>query len=94
MLTIDNAAARVDSLPRGMQNGNGNTWSAQQSPFGGPPMSGPSLWSNGSGKENIFPPSDLFLFCLLIGQQALVDQTMAAPLDLSVAPIAPFHLEP
>lgn len=40
---------RIDNLPRGMQNGNGNTWSAQQSPFGGPPMSGPPLWSNGPG---------------------------------------------
>lgn len=40
---------RIDNIPRGMQNGNGNTWSAQQSPFGGPPMSGPPLWSNGPG---------------------------------------------
>lgn len=43
------SAARTDNLPRGMQNGNGNTWSAQQSLFGGPPTSGPPLWSNGPG---------------------------------------------
>ncbi len=51
-LIICDAATRIDNLPRGMLNGNGNTWSAQQSPFGGPPMSGPPLWSNGPGKED------------------------------------------
>ena len=44
----------MDNSPRGMQNGNGNTWPAQQSPFGGPPLSGPPLWSNGPGEENDF----------------------------------------
>ena len=51
-LILCDTATRLDNLPRGMPNGNGNTWSAQQSPFGVPPMSGPPLWSNGPGKED------------------------------------------
>ena len=50
MLIFCDTATRIDNLPRGMQNGNGNTWSAQQSPFGGLPTSGPPVWSNGPGE--------------------------------------------
>ena len=53
-LIVGDTATRIDNVPRGMQNGNGTTWSAQQSPFGVQPMSGPPLWSNGPGKENLF----------------------------------------
>ncbi|KAL6718934.1 Stress response protein nst1 [Lecanora helva] len=48
-------ATRIDNFSRGMQNGPGGTWSAQQSPFGGPPMSGPPQWSNAPafGRTNV-----------------------------------------
>lgn len=42
----------MDNLSRGMHNGNGNNWPAQQSPFGNPPMSGPPSWSNMPGEED------------------------------------------
>lgn len=71
---------RLDNLPRGMQNGNGNTWSAQQSPFGGPPMSGPPLWSNPPGFSR---PSNSNAFGS-IGSASRANPSRAATIRLAV----------
>lgn len=61
VLMICDPAARMENFPRGIQVGNGNAWSAQQMPFGAPPMPGMPSWSNGPGKQrtpNICPETN------------------------------------
>ncbi len=51
----------MDNFPRGMQVGNGNTWTAQQTPFGAPPLSSMPQWPNGLGKHEAPNANDLLI---------------------------------
>jgi len=61
MLRICYIATRMDNFPRGMQVGNGNTWTAQQTPFGAPPLSSMPQWPNGLGKHEAPNANDLLI---------------------------------